>query len=522
MVTCIHHTLLLTLFFLLCRSIPIADVQDATTVVNQDLVITPTLSRQSLSYFQHPASTMTVPRSLPSHHPIIAKWLSSMQNASETQAADHPSYYVHDPGSLITTSKPTSFAVATGNALFGAFLPRPEEVRHELILVTCFWASSHSQLQIAALLRGISDSVVREGRERVRVRLGFSSFSVGQKVGHTGSKEGRVWREDEWGKLGLPGKEELRGLEMKVKSVFFKPVSVMHPKFVVVDRRKVWLPSCNVSWEEWFEGVVGLEGEIVGRMLDFWKSVWGVGEEILPPLPAMSADISSVDEDVRIRIPLLGHTPFQRNEGTTTILLPSPHHASFGTLLKNVFWMEAPPPTPLNLFLTTSFESAAKSISITTPNLTCKAVINSLFEALQRGIDVTVITSRKLMILEQLATARTITEFEIWKLQRRYRTLLKNSSYNKMNSDVEMGRGQVGILKIGYFRGRGGDGEPVKLHFKSTVVDEEVVVLGSGNMDTASWYTSQELGVAMFGREVVGEIRGVVEEGLEGRVEWVL
>jgi hypothetical protein len=32
------------------------------------------------------------------------------------------------------------------------------------------------------------------------------------------------------------------------------------------------------------------------------------------------------------------------------------------------------------------------------------------------------------MILEQLVTARTITEFEIWKLRRRYRHLLTSGS----------------------------------------------------------------------------------------------
>ena len=87
---------------------------------------------------------------------------------------------------------------------------------------------------------------------------------------------------------------------------------------------------------------------------------------------------------------------------------------------------------------------------------------------------------------------------------------------------VEEGRAQerVGRLWIGYFKSsrRFGNGE-VKCHVKCTVVDGEVVVLGSGNMDRASWYTSQELGIALFGREVVEGVWGRLEEGLEGRVE---
>jgi len=55
----------------------------------------------------------------------------------------------------------------------------------------------------------------------------------------------------------------------------------------------------------------------------------------------------------------------------------------------------------------------------------------------------------------------------------------------------------------------------VKVHIKCTVVDGKVVVLGSGNMDRASWYTSQELGIALFGEEVVR----IVWEGVQGNLK---
>ena len=60
---------------------------------------------------------------------------------------------------------------------------------------------------------------------------------------------------------------------------------------------------------------------------------------------------------------------------------------------------------------------------------------------------------------------------------------------------------------------------------KCTIVDGEVVVLGSGNMDRASWYTSQEVGVAVEGRDAVREIWGMIERELGGekmeKVEWL-
>lgn len=42
-----------------------------------------------------------------------------------------------------------------------------------------------------------------------------------------------------------------------------------------------------------------------------------------------------------------------------------------------------------------------------------------------------------------------------------------------------------------------------------------------GVLISCSWYTSQELGVAMFSKEVADEVRRAVDEGLVGRVEYV-
>lgn len=146
------------------------------------------------------------------------------------------------------------------------------------------------------------------------------------------------------------------------------------------------------------------------------------------------------------------------------------------------------------------------------------------------------------MLLEQLLTACTITELEVWKLRRRYRYLLESWERIKQhnNHDIEANAPRPGRLTIGYFKegtgasernGNGADGEHVartgegtylaKTHLKLVVADEEVTVLGSWNMDRASWWTSQELGVAFLGREVAGRVWRCVEEGMVGRVEFV-
>lgn len=124
------------------------------------------------------------------------------------------------------------------------------------------------------------------------------------------------------------------------------------------------------------------------------------------------------------------------------------------------------------------------------------------------------------MILEQLATAGTITEYEVWKLIRRYRALLQSSTkYDDGNLENGLDSKAPGVLQIGYFEAK--EGREKKSHLKCVIMDECVTVLGSGNMDRASWFTSQELGIALFSKEFAGNVRGTVHEGLEGRIRYV-
>jgi phosphatidylserine/phosphatidylglycerophosphate/cardiolipin synthase-like enzyme len=455
-----------------------------------------------------------------------------------------------------STSHPIKFSLGTGLQLLSPILSQCLETNHELIIVTCFWAKSKSRRDVSSLLRKLSAKALAQKR-KIRVRLCMSSVSIIQKLLQTSSPNGMVYLPSKWTNIGLPGPKELQGLEMVVKSVVIKPFSVMHPKFIMIDRRKVFMPSCNVSWENWFEGCIEMEGEIVGNLFDFWTGFWGCGGSELPknltgwapvslparyslylyelnlantfrtptglslssPLPSSpSSPLATPDQS------LLGSATFTGllNPIPRTLLLPSEHHRNphFYTFTSHI---SPPPPTALNTFTLDIINAAKSSIYIQTPNLTCRPLIAAVLAALlDRGINVHIITSRSLMILEQFVTAGTITTFEIWKLRRRYHHALKRF-HKRRKQDPELGAVQPGKLEVGYFKAKEGaaEGEPVKSHLKLTIVDAEIVLLGSGNMDRASWYTSQELGVAFFSKEMARDIKACVEEGLDGRIESV-
>jgi len=502
-----------------------------------------------------------------------SSWLSTLPTAPIIKE-NKPHYWARDPSTLVTTSHVPTPTLGTGLSLHtSTLLPLLRLAEQEIIFITCFWASSPSLSALSSTLLYLSQKALsRHDGSKIRVRIGFSSRSLWQKLFHTSSPEGYVYKPEEWErKLGLPSPEELRGLDLEVKSLFFRPFSVMHPKFVVVDRARACMPSCNVSWETWLECCISLEGPVVGNLLEFWKYFWEGGKPPAlgpssSPLPARDDNLHDATTTPSVSLPTsipLPPTPHP------TILLPSPHHSTLALSLPLPFLpTPATPPTPLNTLLLHLFATAASSIHILTPNLTSPPVISALLEALARGVDVSIIANRRMMLLEQLVTAGTVTEFCVWGMVRRYKRLVKRVSRgralrNRQGDDLAMleeGRGggsELGKLKIGYYRprprsrsrshpglgrraaadagggfgdgagteNRGGEAdgnahaEPRKSHIKCTVVDSEVIVLGSGNMDRASWFTSQELGIALYGREVVEMIWGSVEGGLEGRVE---
>lgn len=453
--------------------------------------------------------------------PFITNWLQSFNGYTSTNLQDDPNYYVSKPQTLITHSTPIRYSLGTGHQLLTSILPTCLETEHELIIVTCFWAKSTSRDAISDMLRTLSKKGLSQKRQ-IQVRICFSSRSIMQKLFQTSSLTGKIYPPSSWvEKLGLPSPDELRGLDLVVKSIFVRPFSVMHPKFILVDRNRAFMPSCNVSWESWFEGCIEIQGGICKQLFEFWDSFWARSSPLLNDswqkdfeLKPIVQPYPGLDRD------LITHRNFENGSSIPTVLLPSAHHINPRF---TPFSRSTPPTTPLNTFLLEAINSATSSIYMQTPNLTSRPLIRALLEALRRGVSITIITSSWLMILEQLVTAFTITEFEIWKLKRRYNKLLRQ--HDKIRaSDREIQLIALGTLKIGYYHARTyeqGEQEPVKSHLKLTVIDEEVVVLGSGNMDRASWYTSQELGIALLDREFASSVVECTGGGLIDRVTYV-
>lgn len=487
-------------------------------------------------------------------------------NATDSSDFDH----------LVSTSIPVQIQLGTGASIYTTTLiPAILSARSEIILVTCFWAESKTLSALSQALatlassrRAIADSNSNSSSSPslppLRVHICFSSRSLLQKLFHTSSPNGYTYPPSSWPKvLGLPSVEELNAgqIELEVKTLFFLPFSVMHPKFLIVDRQRAFIPSCNVSWEAWLEGCVEMRGAVVVCLLEFFARTWKkrLGQ-LHPPTTDSQADQSSLPPVDPVLT--LAHHVHLFPPGIPTIVLPSSHHRN--PRFRPFPWqsMAFPSPTPLNLALLQLLEQAKHSIYVQTPNLTSKPVLTALVGALKSGVDVTIVTNRRMMLLEQLVTAGTTTSWCLGYLVRRHRAMTPEAvvptkrlwwgsyAYSLVSTtsrhavrdsdpvDLEARRQQPGRLRISYFRPRrtaksptaeerlgrsrtclDTPEEPVHSHLKLTIVDGEHTVLGSGNMDRASWYTSQELGVLFESREFASATMAAVTQVLDGRLD---
>ncbi|KAL9471903.1 hypothetical protein ACSS6W_009844 [Trichoderma asperelloides] len=474
---------------------------------------------------------MSQPLQFPSS--FVTPWKDLLLSHQTERSRDAPNYHSADAiDSLLTTSTPNLLYVGTGHSIFTrAILPAIASAKHSIHFVTCYWAASPSLDGIRQTLLQLAEARSRSGESltTLSVSIGFSSWGLFQKLFHTSAPEGCVYPPSRWAKLGLPDEEALRkgGIEMTVKSLFFTPLSVMHPKYVIIDETKAWIPSCNVSWERWFEGCVELEGQFVDRLLAFHARVWGARVDMTKPHDndhielarreaenrgaiqgadgegllvetSSSSPLTEGDDDDRSATQCIQFTAVAP---TPTIFLPSPHHRNprFKFFFFPFFSQSNPPMTPLNAALLTLFANAHHDIHLVTPNLTSWPVIEALLQALSRGVNVQVRTGRNMMVIEQLITAGTTTSWCLRRFVKKYQALCKRRTQNR---DPEAQLVSPGHLEIFYYKQLGDraklEDEPVFSHFKMTMVDGEYLMLGSGNMDRASWWTSQEIGVLFY------------------------
>lgn len=396
-------------------------------------------------------------------------------------------------------STPLSLTTGTGYSIYkSTIIPAIKAAQREVVLVTCFWAASVTRDGINEALKELANKA-RVSSSKIAVQICFSSSSLPRNMLLPTPKEGQRYPPSMWKKLGLPGPDELTGLHLRVVRKFFWPFGIIHSKYVIVDRKLAIFPSCNISWERWYEVAICMQGPVVEHLLSFHAGFWDGGPSSTVIQPSPKAAHSQRPADMSMPAP----TTLLSSPHTPTLL---PNHLQPRALAGRCPCLPNVPstfsPTPLLKTTYHLLSTAGTSIIMLTPNLTEPTVLDALSEALERGVHICIWTNRNLMTMEQLVTAGTTTPNCIQKLRKASQRPGNRASLEIFYFDDVDGPGNQQVQE-------GDDREltPVKLHAKVTIIDGEKILLGSGNMDAASWKTSQELGVLIESRRVVEEFK---------------
>ncbi|KAI5285161.1 hypothetical protein KEM54_000775 [Ascosphaera aggregata] len=151
-----------------------------------------------------------------------------------------------------------------------------------------------------------------------------------------------------------------------------------------------------MSWEDWYEGCMSLQGL---RLLSCCN---------------LQVDDDTDNDQLNVE-QLLGLCKVNENDlsrlgsdAVKTVLLPSTHQSSWRYFFL-VCASAGAPGTPLNQFILDSYRAAEYLIYIQIPNLASIPVFDALTECLKRDIDVTNVSNKRMMLLEQLVTAGMTT-----------------------------------------------------------------------------------------------------------------
>ncbi|KAJ5364906.1 uncharacterized protein N7496_010619 [Penicillium cataractarum] len=415
--------------------------------------------------------------------------------------------------------------------------------KHEVFLGTNFWVYSDASTLVTNAIRELSDRAGERG-EKVIMKMVYDRGNPRQ------AWENRLSvPEEEYsvGKVRLPAADEIPNVDLQVIN-YHRPIfGTFHAKFTVIDRRIALLQSSNIQDNDNLEMLAHIEGPIVDSFYDAALLSWGkpldpplpllnspakdapipchearspdlVSEETAEILPEHTTEMQYYDTDMaqearRVNscvYPREGESPTQgvtRHLNTTIQpettgdaldsdqevrmtpykLLPS--HDPVPMALVNREPYGAPnhnsTHTPQDAAWLSAINNAQQSIFIQTPNMNAEPLLEPLLNAVRRGVIVTCYLCLGYNDAGELLPFQNGTN-----------EMIANRLYNALDSEKE----KEG-LRIFYYVGKD-QTKPIhnsfkkrSCHIKLMIVDEQIAIQGNGNLDTQSFFHSQEVNV---------------------------
>ncbi|KAJ5189160.1 MmgE/PrpD [Penicillium cf. griseofulvum] len=356
-------------------------------------------------------------------------------------------------------------------------------------------------------------------------------------------------REEQYvgGKVKLPPASEIPNVDLQVIN-FHRPVfGTFHAKFTIIDRRMAIIQSSNIQDNDNLEMLAHIEGPIVDSFYDTALLSWG--KLLDPPFPLLNSpardapipcheeknnvistehgDIAlpehttespHYDQDFEqearrvngcihpqgdetrteavsrhlnttIQFDTTGDAPEIDQDNMFNPYMILPHHEPFAMAVVNREPYGSPNHsnvyTPQNSAWLSAINNAQHSILIQTPNMNAEPLIEPLIDAVCRGI----VVSCYLCLGYNDAG-------ELLPFQNGTNEMTANRMYNSLQTDEEKSR-----LRVCYYVGKD-QTRPIhnsfkkrSCHIKLMIVDEQIAIQGNGNLDTQSFFHSQEVNI---------------------------
>ncbi|KAJ5225933.1 hypothetical protein N7468_007158 [Penicillium chermesinum] len=389
---------------------------------------------------------------------------------------------------------------------------------HEVFLGTNFWIHSNASTLVTNGIRELSRRAGERG-QKIVMKMVYDRGNPRQVM------ENRLYVGDEeraGGKVRLPSAAEIPNVDLQVIN-FHRPIfGTFHAKFTVIDRRIALLQSSNIQDNDNLEMLSHIEGPIVDAFYDAALLSWG--KPLNPPLPlldspARSAPIPSLEKPPKIppRQPLskewrnphpssntpsdakdttiqpdtVGNAPDTDQDPKMLPYILLPRHEPVPMALVNRPPYGAPNRSsvhnPQDAAFLSAISHAKHSIFIQTPNMNAEPLLEPLLDAVRRGVTVT----------PYLCLGYNDSG-ELLPFQNGTNEMIANRLYNALETDEEKAR-----LRVHYYVGKD-QVEPIhnsfkkrSCHIKLMIVDEQIAIQGNGNLDTQSFYHSQEINVLL-------------------------
>ncbi|KAJ6160863.1 hypothetical protein N7470_004259, partial [Penicillium chermesinum] len=377
---------------------------------------------------------------------------------------------------------------------------------HEVFLGTNFWIHSNASTLVTNGIRELSRRAGERG-QKIVMKMVYDRGNPRQVM------ENRLYVGDEeraGGKVRLPSAAEIPNVDLQVIN-FHRPIfGTFHAKFTVIDRRIALLQSSNIQDNDNLEMLSHIEGPIVDAFYDAALLSWG--KPLNPPLPlldspARSAPIPSLekppkippesefpehttssehyDEDFAAEAARVNSSLFPRNGETLTQAVTR----HLNTTIQPDTVGNAPDtdqdPKMLPYILLPRHEPVPMALVNRPPY--GEPLLEPLLDAVRRGVTVT----------PYLCLGYNDSG-ELLPFQNGTNEMIANRLYNALETDEEKAR-----LRVHYYVGKD-QVEPIhnsfkkrSCHIKLMIVDEQIAIQGNGNLDTQSFYHSQEINVLL-------------------------